>query len=187
MSCTCTSGRHWRAVGLEQHVVGGDRVPDEVVDDHVGADARRQAVRGGVPQERGTEVVVREQRDVALAHTFDSPYGVTGLNAACSSSISPPDDGAVEAARRGEQEAGHAGLLRELRQVHARPVVDVVGDVAAQMSPSGSLESAARWITASNPSRSRALERRGCRDGSPAARRARGRTCTLRRRRCRAR
>lgn len=25
-------------------------------------------------------------------HTFDSPYGVTGLNAACSSSISPPDD-----------------------------------------------------------------------------------------------
>ena len=60
------------------------------------------------------------------ASTFDLPYGVTGRNSArlVEEVVAV---GAVEAARRREDEAADAGLLRRGRDAHRADVVDVEG------------------------------------------------------------
>src|SRR5882757_1746136 len=55
-----------RAVALNQDFSGSESDSDQVVDDDVGSQSGRDSVRGCVTQERRTEVLVGQFRDILL-------------------------------------------------------------------------------------------------------------------------
>ena len=89
------------------------------------------------------EVVVIERREVALDEHLRLAVGLHRVEAR--RLVEPvAADGAVEAARRGEQEARYAGPLGGARQVHRRAVIDRVGAAGGLRSPRESFEMPAR-------------------------------------------
>jgi len=105
----------------------------EVVQHEFEVVARRDAVRRRVPEERWAERVVGQLRHVL----FDTELGdVVGRDR---SELGRLIDEvvaclAVDAAGRGEEEALHAGVLRELRKADRGSMVDVVRDLGVQVA-----------------------------------------------------
>ena len=113
-----------RAVALHPHLAGRVGVGDEVVDDDVAAQARGDAVGGGVAQVDGAEVVVGERRDVALGQHLGAAVGRDRVERRPLVDRGVALGGAVGAARGGVEEARDAGLLGGLGEPHAGAVVD---------------------------------------------------------------
>ena len=175
-----------RSVRLEIDEPRGDRPGDKIVENDVEADARRQAVGGRRAQIDRAEAVAGERGDVALGPDLGVAIGRDRVQRA--GLVDHVIAGqAVIAARRGEQEALDPGLLGEPGEMHAGAVIDAVG-VSGLRLPSGSLDSAARWMTASMP-RGRARRRRAHLCGYAAHRRCcrRRQRCSFRKDRCRGR
>src|SRR2546427_205911 len=104
----------------------------EVVQHEVEAEARRDAVRRRVPEERWAEPVVRQLRHVLLDADLRDGVGRDRieLGRLLGAVVAWPP---VDAAGTGEEEAPHAGVLREPREADRGSMADVVRDLGVQV------------------------------------------------------
>ena len=123
-----------RSVALDEDLAGRVRIPNEVVHDHVGAQPRRGAVGGGVPQIGRGEGIVGELRDVPLGEHLRASVRRHGCELGVLVQHLVVARLAVEAARRREQEALDSGLLGLLGDAYRGEVVDVVGRLRVEVA-----------------------------------------------------
>ena len=106
------------SVAHDQHLAREMGEADEVVHHQIDAEPGGEPVDRGVAQERGAEAVVRERGDVALDEELRHAVGGHRAERCGLGDGGRRVGRAVEAARRGEQEALDAGGPRELCQPH---------------------------------------------------------------------
>ena len=114
-----------RPVALNQHLAGGIGDPDQIVHNDIRTKARRRPISGRITKKGRAEPLVGELRDIRFDEHLRTAVGRNRVERGGLVQHSVAS-GAVEAARRGEQESRYAGLLGGAGQRHAPEMVDVV-------------------------------------------------------------
>src|SRR4051794_8780806 len=122
-----------RAVALNKNAPSGYSRGNKIIEYHIQAQSRRHTIGRRVAHEGGREIVVRQLLYVMLDEYFRLSVGCDRIKRG--GLIEEVISGrAIGAARRSEYVTLHTRLLGQFRNLHRRVMIDIVGEIAIQVS-----------------------------------------------------